>query len=107
MDIERQIFIWYSLIKPPGKLLLCRNNWQFILWWFYIWSNMKFSNCEDRLKWLKDTSQKLRQMEQDRMRAILDADYAKAFSLLKGIKFARSEFAKVSNQIWKERKCKR
>ncbi len=68
---------------------------------------MKFSNREDRLKWLKGTSQKLREMEEDRMRAIIDSDYTKAFSLLKGIKFARAEFAKVSNQIWKERSCKK
>ncbi len=68
---------------------------------------MKFSTCEERLTWLKKTSQKLREMEENRMRAILNEDYKKAFSLLKGIKFARSEFAKVSNQIWKERKCMR
>ncbi len=68
---------------------------------------MKFSNCEERLIWLKKVSQKIGQMEEDRKKAIVAADYKKAFLLLKGIKFARSEFAKVSNQIWKEQQCKR
>ncbi|MGV8130938.1 MAG: hypothetical protein ACP5N7_02435 [Candidatus Pacearchaeota archaeon] len=68
---------------------------------------MKFVNSDARLKWLKATAKKIWEMEEDRMRAVLDEDYSKAFSLLKAIKFARSEFAKVSNKIRKERRCGR
>ncbi len=68
---------------------------------------MTFSNCEARLLWLQKASQKIWQMEDDRKIEIMNEDYKKAFSLHKVIKFARFEFAQVSNQIRKERLCRK
>lgn len=102
-----QVYIaWYYKLKPSEYIIVLATI-TVQLWWFLFWSYMKFSNCEERLKWLKGASQQIWKMEEDRMRAILDEDYGKAFSLLKGIKFARAEFARVSNQLRKERKWKK
>ena len=61
---------------------------------------MTFKNETERKQWLKDTATKIYQMEYDREICILSGNQSKAFSLLKGIKFARQKFAEVSKVDW-------
>ncbi len=64
---------------------------------------MKFSSREDRINWLRLAGQKIQAMERERLQCIMSGDFGQAFSLLKGIKFARDEFKKVS---WALRRSK-
>ncbi len=66
---------------------------------------MKFLTQTERMSWLKKTAKKIYEMEHDRKVSILSGEYGKAFSLLKGIKFARAEFAKESRK-YEKRKVK-
>jgi hypothetical protein len=68
---------------------------------------MRFKNIDDRLAWLKSTAAKIYEMEQQRRVAILQGDFFKATSLLKGIKFATNEFRKCNLRLRKESVCKK
>jgi hypothetical protein len=57
---------------------------------------MKFSSREERIAWLKKTAIAIKGMEKQRMTAVMEGEFSRAYSLLKGIKFARSEFQKQS-----------
>jgi len=62
---------------------------------------MKFTSRAERLEWLKQAAQQIQHMEKQRKVCIITGEFGKAFSLLKGIKFARSEFAKESKKYAK------
>ncbi len=64
---------------------------------------MKFASRAERMEWLKAAAGQIRQMEQERKTCIMSGEFEKAHSLLKGIKFARTEFAKQS-KIYAKRK---
>lgn len=73
---------------------MCSNKSNFVLVVFDF--QMKFKSKQEKIEWLKNTAEKIRQMELDRRVCILKGDFDKAVSLLKGIKFARMLFAKIS-----------
>ena len=58
------------------------------------------------MQWLKATATRIKEMELERMRCVMNSDFGRAYSLLKGIKFARNKFAKISNQLRREGLCK-
>lgn len=60
---------------------------------------MTFKDKAERLEWLRAAAEKLRQMEFDRKVAIMGKDFGKAYSLLRGINFARKEFKKASTPL--------
>ena len=62
---------------------------------------MMFSCKVEKLAWLKATGEKVNEMECQRKIAIMQGDFAKAYSLLTGINFARTQFKKVSNTLKK------
>jgi hypothetical protein len=64
---------------------------------------MKFASRAERMEWLKAAANQIQQMEQQRKVCIMSGEFGKAFGLLKGIKFARTEFAKQS-KIYAKRK---
>jgi hypothetical protein len=66
---------------------------------------MQFKNREEKVNWLCLTAKAIRCMEQERNAAIMNEQYDKAFSLLKGIKFARQKFNEISCSLYKEDKC--
>ena len=68
---------------------------------------MEFKNREEKVEWLCLTAKALRCMEEDRKAAIMKQEFDKAFSLLKGIKFARQKFYEISRSLYKEDKCKK
>jgi len=57
---------------------------------------MRFSSRREKLEWLTNTGKKIGQMELERDKCIMNKDFSHAFSLLKGIKFAKDKFRKVS-----------
>jgi len=63
---------------------------------------MQFKSHNEQLDYLKRVADKIAQMEHDRKVCVLRGDFQKAYSLLKGIKFARSEFAKQSKKYAKK-----
>jgi hypothetical protein len=62
---------------------------------------MKFKSRDEKLAWLKATGGKIQEMEYQRRIAIVSGDFGKAYSLLAGIQFARTQFRKVSNTLKK------
>ena len=61
--------------------------------------NITFKNKEEKMAWLKATGAKIKQMEIDRIRAIIDGEFEKATSLLKGRLLAQRLFGKVSKTL--------
>jgi len=64
---------------------------------------MKFLNKAEKMEWLKETSKRIFELENDRMQAVMDGDFEKAFSLLKGKKFAEKLFREVSFTLRKRK----
>jgi hypothetical protein len=62
---------------------------------------MKFASREQKIEWLKQTAEKIQQMDFDRKVAILQMDFGKAYSLLRGLEFAKGEFRRVSQTLKK------
>lgn len=62
---------------------------------------MNFKTPEEKLEWLKSAGAKIKQMEADLPKAVMAKEFEKAFSLRKGIQFAKREFAKVSKTLKK------
>jgi hypothetical protein len=60
---------------------------------------MRFANKEEKLKWLKATGEKIRQMESERSAAVMNKDFKRAFSLLRGMDYAKAEFRKISQTL--------
>ena len=54
------------------------------------------------MQWLRQTAISIQRMECERRECIMEGKFDKAFSLLKGIKFATNEFRKVS--LWLKNK---
>lgn len=63
---------------------------------------MNFHTQQERLQWLQEAATRISQMEQERKICIMSGDFKQAFSLLKGIKFARAEFANQSKKYAKK-----
>ena len=60
---------------------------------------MRFQSKAEKLEWLKLTALKLSEMEQQRKVEIMKGNFTKAYSLLRGINFAREEFNRVSRTL--------
>jgi hypothetical protein len=57
---------------------------------------VKFDSQEEKIYWLKKCGSKIYQLEGERNSCIMRKDFGRAYSLLLAIKFAKTEFRKVS-----------
>lgn len=60
---------------------------------------MKFTTTTEKMAWLKATGQKIKELEEQRMRAIVDGEFTKATDLLKGRLYAQRLFGQVSKTL--------
>jgi hypothetical protein len=62
---------------------------------------MRFSSKEEKIIWLRKCGSKIAELESERNLFIMKQDFARAYSLLRAIKFAKAEFKKVSLKLKK------
>lgn len=63
---------------------------------------IRFNSKQEKLDWLKATAVKIKEMDIRRNEAIMTGKHNDAFRLLKGIQFAKREFAAVSKTLKKD-----
>ncbi len=62
---------------------------------------MRFASKEQKLQWLKAAAEKIRHMEAEPNAAIMAQEFGRAYSLLRGLNYAKVQFRKVSHGLRK------
>jgi hypothetical protein len=60
---------------------------------------MRFANRVEKINWLKATAERIRQMEAERIAAIMEQNFYRAYNLLRAMDFAKAQFRKVSSTL--------